>query len=271
MLPTLTLGKQPISRLIIGGNPISGNSHVSKAMDMQMEDYFTSARIKQTLFRCVECGINAMQLRADKHIVRIIREFRQEGGDMHWIAQTAPEYGSFEGNLALIQSSRPAAIYHHGTVTDMLFKSGEYDEIIRRLRLIRQTGAPVGLCSHMPEVLKYAQEHRWDIDFYMASVYNLSRADRVSSAVTGISNTDEPFFCEDIPVMYRTVRELEKPCLVFKILGATRRCSGQDEVRQAFAEAFSNIKDTDGVVVGMFPKEADQVGINAGHVKAVLG
>jgi hypothetical protein len=74
----------------------------------------------------------------------------------------------------------------------------------------------------MPAVIEYAEEHRWDIDFYMACVYNISRIDRVSSSITGKANAEEPFFEGDIPIMYKAIRSVDKPCLVFKILGAAR-------------------------------------------------
>lgn len=115
----------------------------------------------------------------------------------------------------------------------------------------------------MPEVMEYAEEHRWDIDFYMASVYNISRIERISSAVTGKEVEGEPFYEEDIPIMYRMIREIGKPCLAFKILGGTRRCQTQETVRAAFIEAFANIKPSDAVVVGMYPKDIDQVALNA--------
>src|SRR5665647_457568 len=99
MIPIVKLGNYEISRLIIGGNPISGNSHVSSDVDKAMEDYFTAENVKKALFRCEECGINAMQVRGDKHIFRILREYYNEGGTLQWIAQTASEYLSFEGNI----------------------------------------------------------------------------------------------------------------------------------------------------------------------------
>lgn len=270
MLPLVTLGNAHISRLVIGGNPFSGNSHVSREMDNEMMDFFTCARIKETLFRCMECGINAMQLRGDKHIIRMIREFRAEGGNMHWIAQTTPESGSFEGSVRQMADAGAVAIYHHGTVTDALFKEGNYQEITKRLALIRKTGLPVGLGTHMPAVIEYAEENRWDIDFYMACVYNLSRVDRVSSSVTGKANAEEPFFESDIPVMYKTIRSVNKPCLAFKILGATRRCQSQETVKAAFFEAFRNIKDIDVVNVGMYPRETDQAALNSEYTRAAI-
>lgn len=270
LVPTIDFGRHSISRLIIGGNPFSGNSHVSAQMDDEMQDFFTTDIIKKALFHCMECGINTMQLRADKHITRIIREFRQEGGQMNWIAQTTPELKSFDGSIKQMVGYDPIAIYHHGTETDGLFKDGEYEEITRRLKLIRQSGKLVGLGTHMPEVIEYAESHHWDIDFYMASVHNLSKITRVSSATTGIANQDEPFDDEDRPLMYEAIRSTEKPCLAFKILGATRRCQSSDTVYAAFGEAFQNIKPYDAIVVGMFPKGHDQIAENAAFVQRIL-
>ena len=270
MLPQINFGSYRISRLIIGGNPFSGNSHVSRAMDTEMIDFFTTEKIKETLFRCQENGINTMQLRGDRHIMRVLREFRAEGGNMHWIAQTASELKSFEGNCRQIKEAGAIAIYLHGTETDRLFKTCEYDEITKRLREIRNTGLLVGLGTHMPKVIEHAEEHKWDIDFYMTCVYNLSRENRESSAITGKANEGEPFFEEDIPVMYKTIRSVNKPCLAFKILGSTRRCQTQETVKAAFDEAYSNIKPIDAVIVGMYPKNIDEISLNAGYARAAI-
>ncbi|MCK4374176.1 MAG: hypothetical protein KAX19_02570 [Candidatus Brocadiae bacterium] len=48
------------------------------------------------------------------------------------------------------------------------------------------------------------------------------------------------------------VRQVDKPCLAFKIMVASRNCGSPDQVRQAFRRAFELIKPTDAVVVGMF-------------------
>ena len=133
-----------------------------------------------------------------------------------------------------------------------------------RIRIIKDQGIPAGLGTHMPEVMEFAEEHDWGADFYMSCVYNLSLGgDRVSSSVSGKANTGERFEEEDIPVMYAMIRKVPKPCLAFKILGATRRCNSQEQVRFAFNEAFENIKDTDAVVVGMFPNKEDQPALDS--------
>jgi len=271
MLPTVPFGQHKISRLIIGGNPFSGNSHVSREMDNEMMDYFNTETIKKTLFDCQRHGINTMQLRADRHLTRIIREFRQEGGDMHWIAQTCPELGDFAGSVRGIMGYKPIAIYHHGTIADNLFKAGNIGEIKARLAVMRETGALVGLGTHMPELIEYSEEHGFDVDFYMACVYNLSKVQRQSSSLTGVANQDEPFDEADREIMYRTIRATPKTCLAFKILGATRRCATPADVEGAYREAFANIKAIDAVIVGMFPKYSDQVRENAEFVRKICG
>ena len=271
MLPVVPFGNHKITRLIIGGNPFSGNSHISHEMDEEMMDYFSTDNIKKTLSDCQKNGINAMQLRADKHITRIIREFRRDGGEMHWIAQTCPELGDFTGSVKRIMDYNPIAIYHHGTITDNLFKAGDIGELKARLAAIRETGALVGLGTHMPELIEYSEEHGFDVDFYMACVYNLSKVQRQSSSVTGVANQDEPFDDEDREIMYKTIRSTGKTCLAFKILGATRLCATPTDVENAYREAFANIKAGDAVVVGMYPKHSDQVYENAEIVRKICG
>ena len=270
MLPTVKLGDAEITRLIIGGNPFSGNSHWSAELDDEMMDYFTTATIKKTLWDCVNNGINTVQARADKHIMRILRELRQEGCPIKWIAQTATEIVPYEVNVRSTLAYDPIAIYHHGSSTDRLFKDKKYDELRQRLGVIRDTGKTVGLCTHMPEVVYYAEEHGWDVDFYMTCVYNLSAVERQSGSLTGKANVDERFEDEDKPLMYKVIREVSKPCLAFKILGATRNCKSPETVEAAFKECFDNIKASDAVIVGMFPKYSDQVADNSATVKKLL-
>jgi hypothetical protein len=256
--------------MIIGGNIFSGTSHISDEADNDMEDFYTTENIKKALFHAEECGINTMTLRGDKHIFRIIREFRNEGGTLHWIAQTASEMLSFKGNIDQIMKFKPVSIYHHGTVTDALFKEKKYDELKDRMKIIRDTGVSAGLCTHMPQVVEYAEEHNFDIDYYMTCCYNLSRIDRISSAVTGKIENGEPFYGEDRELMYKIIKSVSKQCHVFKILAAGRLCENQKQVSGAFEETFANIKDIDVVVVGMFQKYMDQIAVNTEIVKRIL-
>jgi hypothetical protein len=59
------------------------------------------------------------------------------------------------------------------------------------------------------------------------------------------------------------VKQVDKPCLGFKILAAGRSCWSQYSVEKCFKFAFENLKPTDGVIVGMFPAYFDEVAANA--------
>jgi hypothetical protein len=128
---------------------------------------------------------------------------------------------------------------------------------------MRDCGVQVGLGTHIPEVVCYAEERGWDIDFYMTCLYNLSRRRRESALVSGAHQfSEEQYLAEDREKMAEVIRQTPKTCLAFKILAAGRNCRTQADVQQAFQFAFDNIKKEDAVVVGVFAKYQDQVSLN---------
>src|SRR5690242_7386198 len=74
-MPLVPFGPARVSRLIVGGNPVSANSHVSAKLDAEMRDYFTAANAKKMLAACEQAGINTWQSRADRHIMRLLHEY----------------------------------------------------------------------------------------------------------------------------------------------------------------------------------------------------
>ncbi|HNY40514.1 MAG TPA: hypothetical protein PKJ41_08960 [Bryobacteraceae bacterium] len=258
-MPTIRLGPHSISRLIVGGNPVSANSHVSGALSSEMRDYFTAANTKKMLADCERAGINTWQSRADRHIMRLLHEYRQEGGRIQWIAQTASEYGDLKRNLGEASSLRPEGIYHHGSQTDKYWLSGKIDATSEALKAIRQTGAQVGLGTHIPEVVDYVESKGWDFDFYMTCVYNLSRSQEEAEKLAGRPVKGEYFHDPDRERMLERVRRTAKPCLIFKVYAATRHCATPEDRRAALNLAFRYAKPGDAVVIGMFPKHQEQV------------
>lgn len=259
-MPSVPFGPIEVSRLIIGGNPFSGNSHFSQALSEEMADYFTADRIVQTLLRCQDLGVTAMQSRADRHITRVIREYRNRGGDMHWIAQTASELANLGRNVSKIAAAGGIGAYHHGSRTDSLWLEGRIDEVLPLLKQMRDAGLQVGLGTHIPEVIDYVEDQGWDIDFYMASLYNLNRAPREGAIVAGFSDGERGgFFDEDREEMARRVLATDKTVLAFKILAAGRNSGSPEATCDAFRWAFAHIKAKDAIVVGIFPKYRDQM------------
>jgi hypothetical protein len=58
--------------------------------------------------------------------------------------------------------------------------------------------------------------------------------------------------------MYKMIQQTDKTCFAFKILAAGRVCDKQNLLEKAFKDA---------IIVGMFPKWTDQIGINADLVR----
>jgi hypothetical protein len=63
---------------------------------------------------------------------------------------------------------------------------------------------------------------------------------------------------------------LDKPCLVFKVLGANRKCRTRQDVEAALRYAYEHIKPNDVVCVGMWQKHVDQVQANTAYVRELL-
>jgi hypothetical protein len=207
----------------------------------------------------VRNGINTVQSRADHHQMRMFLEHRDRGGKLQWIAQTASEYGDLKRNLGEAESLKPAGIYHHGSQTDKYWMSGSIDKTLDALKAIRQTGAQVGLGTHIPEVVDYVESKGWDFDFYMTCVYNLSRTPEQAAAVAGKPVQGEYFHDPDREQMLERVRKTTKPCLIFKVYAATRHSATEADRLAALQLAFRYAKPTDAVVIGMFPKHSEQV------------
>ena len=270
MLPTIKLGSADVSRLIMGGNIISGTSHVSPEMDREMQEFYTMPWIQQAFDTCWENGINTVQLRIDAHIVRALMEHRLNGGELNWIAQTASEHRSLENNLRMADKIGPVAVYFHGSMVDNMYQNGDIQGIKDGLKTLKMLGVPVGLCSHIPEVLLRAEEEEWGAEWYMACVYNIMKMGHISSAITGKFMNDETYDEEDRTLMFDAIQRIQKPCMAFKILGATRRCTTDADREAAIAEAYASIKPTDGCIVGCFQKYSDQITQNAEFVKKIL-
>lgn len=266
-MPQVKFGPHTVSRLMVGGNPVSGNSHVSSAMNAEMRDYFTSTNAKKMLAACEAAGINVWQSRADRHIMRLLHEYRQEGGRIQWVAQTASEYASLESNLREASALKPIAIYHHGSQTDKLWAAGRIDEMGDVLKRIRQTGALAGLGTHIPAVIDYAESKGWGFDFYMTCLYNLSRTAEEKAQAAGRPVEGEYFHHADREEMLKRVKQTSKPCLIFKVYGATRQCATAETRRAAVELAFRYAKPSDCLVIGMFPKHSEQVQENCRLVR----
>ncbi len=245
-LETVSFGSLAVSRVILGGNPFSGFSHQNPARDHEMRCYFTTARIKETLRQAEALGVTTLISRVDRHIMRTLQEYWDEGGGIQWIAQTAPEYASLSANIGQAIAVGARAIYIHGGQMDNFYATQRLSEVPAAIEQIHAAGLPAGVAGHFPQVHQWANENL-AVDFHMCSYYNPTP--RVGHAEHRPGET-ETFEAADRVAMTAIVPELKRPVIHYKIFAA-----GRTHPREAFAVLAQHLRAQDAVCLGIFPKD----------------
>ena len=258
-VPPIRIRDKTVSRLVAGGNPIGGYSYGTSNFTKHMLSYFTVERITGYLLHAEEEGINTFQSHYATNVRDALLAARDAGCKIQWICLTSESTGELKPALAL----HPLAVSHHGGVTDRFFREGKPDKVHDFVKQVRDAGVLAGISLHNPDNLARIEDSGWENDFYMACFYNLTRTPEDIKATLGQGVLGPVFFESDPERMTRRIREVKKPCLGFKILGAGRLASNASSLDRAFAFAYSSIKPSDGVIVGMFPVFADEIRENA--------
>jgi len=261
-LPTIRIGPYELTRLIAGGNPIEGYSHSSVALSRHMKEYFTLAQTVEFVSRCQASGINAWQTGhgPSEKVLEALRILRERGSEIHWFCLSSETRGNSPARE--IVAHRPIAVVHHGGVTDSCFRDGRRDKVHDYVKRVHDCGVLAGVSTHNPANLAFMEEKGWENDFFMACLYQVSRPKEEIRRKLGTIFLDEPFLESDRDEMTAVIRKVRRPCLAFKILAAGRLCRDPASVESAFQYAFRGIKETDGVIVGMYPRFSDEIAAN---------
>jgi hypothetical protein len=253
VLPTVKLGDHEISRLVAGYNPIGGYSHSTKKLSEHMLNHFTLERTAEFALHCEEEGITAWQADPTPKVLGALRAARERGSKIKWICLTSSDV------TKEILDLKPIAVVHHGGVTDSKFQAGRQEEVHDFVKKVHDAGVLAGVSSHNPDFVGRIADGDWENDFFMTCFYNISRTPEEIKKIASEPVVGEFFLEGDPQRMTDRVREIKKPCLGFKILAAGRLCWNRFSIERAFAFAYSKIKPTDAVIVGMYPVFADEV------------
>ena len=266
LLPTISLGKHSITRLVAGSNPINGYSYLGPHMDRHMKEYYTADQTVTFLLNCEKAGINTHQFSGADTTVEALRRVREHGSSMNFFGLHAGR----EGIEGTIRDTQPFALVHHGGVTDRLFQEGQRQQVHDYVKDVHDRGLLAGVSAHNPDCIRTIADEGWEVDFFMCCFYFLTRKTSPEANAAPAPETLHiayPFYRTDPAAMTRVIREVKQPCLGFKILGAGRLCGSQEMVRDAFKFAFENIKPTDGVIVGMYPRFFDEITTDAQYTR----
>jgi hypothetical protein len=267
VLPTIRLGKHDVTRLIAGWNPIAGYSHSVPKLSALMIDWFTPERTVEFLLRCERAGINTWQASAQPKAFNALRAAWDRGSKLKWICLT----GSIPPETwKEVVSLKPIAMVHHGEQTDRLFNIDEQDQLRDWVKKVHDSGPMAGISSHGPDNIWRCDQADYGNDFYMTCFHNIRRDQEKVVAGLGDKPIDELYLAGDPERMVTVVKKVKRPCLGFKILAAGRLANNKASVERAFKFAFTNIKPSDGVIVGMFPILSDEISENVAIARSIL-
>jgi len=228
--PTGRIKDLNISRIICGGNLISGFAHSRDLIYVSslLKHYFSDEKIMETFQICEERGINTAVLRTDKDTIRILNKYRNErGGKLQWIAQTYPKKNDPTGNIKMAVDNGAVGAFVQGGVGDKCVKTGNIDLLGDAVAFIQKNGLIAGVGGHMIEVPMACEKAGINVDFHFKTL----------NTVKYESATPE-----------KTIEYMEtvkKPWIAYKILGA-----GAVHPRKGFKYVFEN--GADFACVGMF-------------------
>jgi hypothetical protein len=245
-LGTIEIGSLTVSRIILGSNPFSGHAHQTSERAQEMLHYYTAARIKEVFRQAEELGINTFCGRTDRHIIRVLMEYRDEGGTIQWIGQTAPEFGTIRRGVDLAIWGGANACYIHGGEMDNLLATEKTEEIPPAIERIKEAGMPVGVAGHEPHVFEWSEQNL-DVDFYMCSYYNPTDRSRSPEHVAG---KREQYLPGDRAAMVEMIQSLSKPVIHYKVFAA-----GRNDPKEALTFVAQHLRPQDAVCVGVFTKD----------------
>lgn len=254
-MPCGKIGNVSISRLLLGGNLISGYMHARdlKYVEPLFRAYVTEQKILETLRVAEEHGINTVFETGAPFVERYNREYN---GHMQFIPHIRPEidgdWRKFEDDVKHKIDTGAVAVYVWGVAGDKLVEAGAVDRLAKAVEFAKTLNVPVGVGGHSLMVPMACEKHGIPCDFYVKTLHS----DQYPSAtpkplrkefiwLNGGEGWYDNMWCINPEETVEFMQSVTKPWLAFKVLAA-----GAFHPRQGFPHAFKS--GADFIAVGMF-------------------
>jgi len=253
-MPYGRLGKVKISRLLLGGNLISGTMHCRdlKYVGQLFRAYVNEKKLMETLQLAEQHGVNTVFETGAEYV----RKYNQDyGGHMQFIPhiEVTPEQseGALREHIARQVDAGACALYVWGAAADRLVQAGAVDRLAKAVEIAKTYGLPVGVGGHSLQVPRTCEQHKIPCDFYVKTLHS----DNYPSAtpkplrkefiwISGGEGWYDNMWCINPEETIEFMRTVAKPWVAFKVLAA-----GAIYPREAFPYAFKN--GADFIAVGM--------------------
>ena len=167
-MPYGMLGKAKISRLMLGGNLVSGCMHCRdlRYVPQLFRAYVTEEKLMQTLKLAEEHGINAVFESGAAMVRRYNKEY---GGHMQIIPSIHPAVGQdprrLQDEIKQQVDAGVPALYVWGVAGDLLTKAGEVRLIAKAVEYVKAHGIPAGVGGHSLQVPMACEKAQIPCDF----------------------------------------------------------------------------------------------------------
>ncbi len=246
LLPTGKIGNLEVTRLILGGNLISGYAHARELsyVSMLMRRYNTPAKIRETLELAESQGINTMNSWVVDDNSQLFDHWKN-GGKLQWIAQTRLDSAGEFSQVQRAIDEGAAAVHLTGDTCEGLLRQGKFDTVIRSLEFIRARKKPAGIAGHDLGVIKESERLKLAPDFYLKTFHSHDYFTAPREGETDALGKSDNSWCSNPAEVVEVMAKVTRPWIAFKVLAA-----GAIPPRAAFPYAFNS--GADFILVGMF-------------------
>jgi len=253
--PCAMIGKAKLSRMMLGGNLVSGYLHCRdlKYVHSLFRAYVTEEKMMQTLALAEQYGINTVFECGIEFVEKYNRRF---GGHMQILPHIEVKRDQTEAELkdhikAQVDTGA-VALYVWGVSSDQVVATGNAHLLGRAVELAKLHGLPIGVGTHSLLVVQKCEELKIPVDFYVKTLHS----DNYPSAtpkdlrkefiwMTGGKGWYDNMWCINPEETIEFMKSVTKPWIAFKVLAA-----GAFAPSEGFNYAFKNGADL--IAVGMF-------------------
>jgi len=238
-----------ISRLICGGNLISGFAHARDLIYVSsfLKQYFSDEKVIETFRICEACGINTAILRTDLDTVRILKKYWKRGGKIQWLAQTYPAESDPTTNIQIAIDNGAIGAFIQGNIADNFVRNKQIDLIEKVITFIKSKGVIAGTAGHQLGVPVAIESAGIDLDFYMKTLHcrDYWSFQLEDQPVDVIDNKYDNYWSMNPEKTIEFMKQIHKPWIAYKVLAA-----GAIDPKVGFKYTFEN--GADFACVGMF-------------------
>lgn len=252
ILPMGRIGNVDFTRLILGGNLISGYAHSRdlRYVSTLMRRYNTGAKIAETLELAETNGINVINTWVMDDNSHLFKHWKR-GGKMKWISQARLDGNGGYSQFRRAVDEGAAAVHITGDTAEGLLAQGKFEKVGETVELIHSSKRVAGVAAHDFRVIVECERRKLDADFYQATFHSHDYFTGPRPGDTAALGENDNYWCSDPKFVMEFMAKVRKPWIAFKILAA-----GALPPRSAFPHAING--GADFILVGMFDWQIEE-------------